>query len=73
MTLQVDILNPKATKLLQNLADRKLIAIKKEAKDPFVKAISLLRKKASANPPSPEQVSREVEQVRAKRYAGKKR
>ena len=73
MTLQVDILNPKATKLLQNLADRKLIAIKEDVNNPFVKAITRLRKKASANPPSSEKISKEVELVRAKRYAGKKR
>ena len=72
MTLQVDILDPKATKLLQNLADRNLIAIKQDKTDPFVKVITRLRKKASANPPSLEKISKEVEQVRAKRNARKK-
>ena len=39
MTIQVDILNPKATKLLQNLADLNLISIREEKKDGFLKIV----------------------------------
>lgn len=67
-TLQIDILNPKAAKLLKNLADLKLIAIRKSQKNDFVTVL----KKSRANDaivPSLEEISKEVEQVRAKRYA----
>lgn len=73
MTCQVDILNPKAAKLLQDLADLKLISITKTSEDSFLKVVTRLRKKASSNPPSLEEITKEVEQVRAKRYAQNKR
>ncbi len=71
MTYQVDILDPKADKLLKDLADLKLIAISKASEDPFFNIVEKLRKKASANPPSMEEITSEVEKVRAKRYASK--
>lgn len=46
MTLQVNILNPKATKLLQDLADLNLISIKGPKEDEFLKIIKKLRTKA---------------------------
>lgn len=73
MTLQVDILNPKATKLLQNLADLNLISIKGTKEDGFLKIIKKLRTKAGSNPPSLEEITKEVELVRAKRYAKEKK
>jgi hypothetical protein len=72
MTYQVDILNPKATKLLQDLADLKLITIKQNSEDSFLKVVTRLREKASSNPPSLAKITKEVELVRAKRYAQKK-
>ena len=45
VTLQVDILNPKAGKLLQDLADMKLISIKDIADDNFLQAENKLRQK----------------------------
>ena len=72
MTLHIDILNPKATKLLKNLADLKLISIREEQDNNFMKVVSKLRKKASSESPSLEMITREVELVRAKRYAQKK-
>ena len=72
MTLHIDILNPKATKLLKNLADLKLISIRDEQENNFMKVVSKLRKKASSESPSLEMITREVELVRAKRYAHKK-
>ena len=71
-TLQIDILNPKATKLLQDLADLNLIAIKQTKEDNFLKVIERLRTKAKHNPPSLEEITKEVETVRARRYAEKK-
>ena len=73
MTLQIDILNPKATKLLQNLADLNLISIKGIKEDGFMQIINKLRTKAASNPPTLEEITKEVELVRAKRYASKKK
>ena len=73
VTLQVDILNPKAGKLLQDLADMKLISIKDIAEDNFLQAVNKLRQKAKKNPPSLADFTKEVESVRAKRYAKEKR
>jgi hypothetical protein len=74
MTYQVDILNPKADKLLKDLADLKLISLTKTSKDPFLSAVKSLRKKAAAiKAPSLEEITKEVETVRAKRYASNKK
>lgn len=70
-TYQVDILNPKAVRLLQDLADLELISIK-PTEDNFLNAINKLRSKAADNPPSLEEITKEVEAVRAKRYARSK-
>ncbi len=72
MTYQVDILNPKADKLLQDLADLKLISISKTSNDPFMTVVKRLRKKAAATKtPTLKEITKEVERVRAKRYASK--
>lgn len=63
----------KATKLLQNLADLNLISIKGIQEDGFVKIIKKLRLKASSNPPTLEEITKEIETVRAKRYAKEKK
>lgn len=72
MTLQIDILNPKATKLLKDLADLNLISIRNEKDNEFLKVVSKLRKKASYDNPSLDIITKEVELVRKKRYAEKK-
>ncbi len=72
MTYQVDVLNPKADKLLQDLAALDLISIKPSTNQSFLKVVSKLRVKASGNPPSLADVTKEVELLRAKRYAKKK-
>ena len=70
MTYQIDILNPKASKLLKDLADMQLITITEmPPSDPFLTVVSRLRKKASLKPPTLEEITKEVEAVRAKRYA----
>jgi hypothetical protein len=75
MTVEVNILNPKATKLLQDLADLDLISINapKKGEDEFLKIIKKLRAKATDNPPSFKEITKVVESVRAKRYANKKK
>ncbi len=72
-TLQIDVLNPKANKLLQDLAALNLISIKKITEDGFLKMVSKLRAKAKNNPLSLEEITQEVELVRTKRYAKSKR
>lgn len=72
MTYQVDILNPKADKLLQYLADLKLISLSKTSSEPFLTVIKRLRKKAAAlKTPTLEEITKEIESVRAKRYGNK--
>lgn len=67
-TLSIEILNPKAKKLLQDLADLKLISIKEDSKDGFAEILAKLRSK-SDEAPSLDEITAEVELVRAKRYA----
>jgi hypothetical protein len=72
-SLQVDILNPKAGKLLENLAELKLISIRNASDDGFLKLVNKFRAKAKNNPRSLEDITKEVEIVRSKRYAKAKR
>lgn len=72
-TVQIDILNPKAGKLLQDLADLNLISIKDLGEDNFMKVVMKLRKKAEKAPPSLDEITNEVELVRANRYAKEKK
>jgi hypothetical protein len=68
-SIQVDILNPKAEKILKELADLNLIAIKSAKTDNFLNVVNKIRKKAKRNPISLQEVTKEVELVRQKRYA----
>jgi hypothetical protein len=72
-TVQVDILNPKAGKLLEDLAELNLISIRKGTDDAFLKLINKFRAKAKSNPPTLEEITKEVEIARSKRYAKAKR
>ena len=65
--LTIDILNPKAEMLLENLADLQLIAIKSKKNNPFLQVVERLRKKNGGNIPSLEEITNEVEIVRAKK------
>ncbi len=67
-TIQIDILNPKAAKLLKNLADLNLIAIRKSPKNDFATVLKKLRSNSST-PPTMDEIAKEVDLVRAKRYA----
>jgi hypothetical protein len=67
--MQIDILNPKARKLLKDLEELKLIAIRKPADDGFMALVKKFRAKAKNNPPTLEEITKEVELVRAERYA----
>ena len=68
--MQIDILNPKAGKLLKDLADLDLIAIRNiSSDDGFLKLVNKFRAKAKSKPPTMEQITKEVEFVRTARYA----
>lgn len=67
-TIQIDILNPKAKKLLKDLADLNLIKINKgEKKSDFSTLLKKLRTK-SKDELSLEEITNEVEQVRKSRH-----
>jgi len=67
MTFNVEILNPKAKKLLMDLAELRLISISENKSNPFLDAVKKIRsKKANI---SLDEITREVEAVRTKRYA----
>ena len=73
VTYQVDILDPKADRLLKDLADMNLIAIKQTDNDGFMQVIERLRSKAEQlGPPTMEEITEEVETVRGERYARRK-
>lgn len=65
--IRVDILNPKAAKLLKNLADLNLITIRDIPKNGFETIVKKLRANAKSVP-SLDEITKEVELVRAKRY-----
>jgi hypothetical protein len=66
-TLQIEILNPKAAKLLKDLEEMDLISIKKPTKKSLSALLEKLRSKESSAP-TLEEITKEVEIVRAKRY-----
>ncbi len=64
-TIQVDILNPKAKKLLRNLADLNLIKINKaRSNTDFTELLQKLRAKTK-DEISLDEITNEVEQVRS--------
>ncbi len=61
-------MNPKAARLLRDLAELNLIAIQDTSKSGFAVVLKKLRSKAKTVP-SIDEITQEVELVRAKRYA----
>jgi len=67
--LRIEILNPKAKKLLQDLAALNLIRFKDKVDSITAFKDLLARLRAQADdPPSLDEITREVEAVRQKRY-----
>lgn len=66
-TVTIDILNPKAKQLLKDLEDLKLISIRESSKNSFLDTINKLRAKAEKNPPSMEEITKEVESIRSRK------
>ena len=67
-TITVNILNPKAARLLKDLEDLNLFAIQDTSKNGFASILKKLRSKAKSAP-TLEVITNEVELVRSKRYA----
>jgi hypothetical protein len=65
-TIKVDILNPKARKLLNDLSDLDLIAIRKSSKIDFSEVVKNLRA-TSENGLTENEIAQEVEAVRSAR------
>ena len=72
ITYQVNVLHPKAERLLKDLADMDLIALKQTGEDGFMQVVERLRAKASINPPTLDEITEEVETARKQRYAPNK-
>jgi len=68
--MRINILNPKAVKLLKDLADLNLIAIQDTSKNGFASVLKRLRSKAKSAPTFDE-ITNEVELIRSKRYEKK--
>ena len=68
-TLLINILDPKATKLLKDLEEMELISIEKPGKSAFASVLKKLRSNSDSTP-TLEEITAEVESERAKRYAG---
>lgn len=66
-TVRVDIINPKALRLLKDLADMNLITIQDNSKNGFASVLKKLRLKAKTAP-TYDEITKEVELVRQKRY-----
>jgi len=71
--LRIEILNPKVKTILKQLADLDLIAISK-TESPTLELKNLLKKLRSKSEevPSLDDIKKEIETVRAERYAKKK-
>ena len=67
-TIQIDILNPKAKKLLENLADLNLIKINKPKNKPNFSDLLRKIRDTSTDEISLDEITKEVEQVRSSRY-----
>jgi hypothetical protein len=64
-TFNIEILNPKAKKLLMDLADLRLISISESVANPFLDVVKKIRSKNAQL--SLSDITKEVESVRSKR------
>jgi len=61
------MLESEGRETLEDLADLKLISIRKGTDDGFLKLINKIRATAKSNPPTLEEITKEVEIVKSKR------
>jgi pentose-5-phosphate-3-epimerase len=71
MKYSVSILNPKAKKLLEDLADLKLITFQKETDISLKKLVSQSKKRGFKKFLAIEEIQTEVDKVSSERYAKK--
>jgi len=71
MKYSISILNPKAKKLLEDLADLKLITFQKETDISLKKLVSQSKKRGFKKFLAIEEIQTEVDKVRSERYAKK--
>ena len=71
-TIEIDIINPKAEKLLKDLAELNLISIRRLSDDGFLKILKKFRKKAEKDGITLDIITKEIELVRMARYEEKK-
>ena len=69
--LKIEILNPKALKLIKGMQDLNLIKVSKDSPTNFTAFLKKMRRN-SATAPSLEEITIIVEKVRSERYARKK-
>ena len=72
MAYRVNILDPKAKKLLFEMGAKKLISISNMDEKNFLNIVKRIRRKAIKFPIDKEEITREVDFVRGDRYAGGK-
>ncbi len=65
-SMNIEILNPKAKKLLQDLEELKLISISEENSNPFFDVVKKIRSKKADI--SIQEITKDIETVRTKRY-----
>lgn len=70
-SLNIEILNPKARKLLHDLEELRLIVISEGTYNPFLEVVKKIRAKKATI--SLKEITKEVETVRSKRYGKKAR
>ncbi|MCC8410801.1 hypothetical protein LJ707_17800 [Mucilaginibacter sp. UR6-1] len=66
-TLKINVVNPKAIKLLQDLAELNLITIQENADNGFQRILTKLRSN-DKNAPNLDEITKQVEVVRKRRY-----
>lgn len=67
LSYRINILNPKVTGLIEELAKLKLISIEKKSKEDFFDVVKRIQSK-NFPPVSLKEITKEVEMVRKKRY-----
>lgn len=71
-TYQIEIIEPKAEKLLEDLASLNLIKFQRiEPKQQFKKLLQKMRSAGEGDVPTLEEINKEVKSVREERYARK--
>ena len=67
--LNIELIDPRAKTLLEELAKLNLIRIQDEPKPSFSSIVDRIRKRAAEETMTEEEIAAEVEQVRTERYS----